>query len=179
MIRCLVSWLRRRPADPSAFGYGRAFRPLAHVLLAMSIVEGLVVEFVLAAVLPGTFWPWLMLALHVYALLWLLGLLASLTTRPHVLGPDALVLRDSAFSELTIPLSAITSVTATAKPNVLRSGLKVDGDTALYAYGDANIAVHIDPVDDPRLDGVRHLHITVDEPNRFLAAQRKTVPASD
>jgi len=170
MIRCLFARVFRRPDDPSGFGYGRGFRPLAYVLIAMSIVEGLVVEFVLAAVLPGTFWPWLLLALHVYAVLWLFGLLASLTTRPHVFGPDALVLRDSTFSELTIPVAAITSVTAIAKPNVLRSGLKVDGDTALYAYGDANIAVHIDPVDDPRLAGVRHLHITVDEPRRFLDA---------
>ena len=140
----------------------------------MSIVEGLVVELVLAAVLPGTFWPWLLLALHVYGVLWILGLLASLTTHPHLLGPDALVLRDSAVGELTIPLSAITSVTAAAKPNTMRSGLKIDGDTALYAYGDANIAVHIDPVADPRLTGVRHLHITVDDPRRFLeAAQRQ------
>ncbi|QUQ62434.1 hypothetical protein [Kutzneria sp. CA-103260] len=173
MIRCLVAWALRRPEDPSAFAYGRGFRPLVHVLLAMSIVEGLVVEFVLGAVLPGTFWPWLLLALHVYGVLWILGLLASLTTRPHQLLPDALVLRDSTFSELTIPLSAITSVKPHARPNILRSGLKVDGDTALYAYGDANIAVHIDPVDDPRLAGVRHLHITVDEPRRFLAAMER------
>ncbi len=170
MIRCLFTWLFHRGSTGEAFGYGRSFRPLVYVLLVMSIVEGLVVEFVLAAVLPGTFWPWLLLALHLYGVLWILGLLASLTTRPHLLGPDSLVLRDSAFSELTIPLSAVTSITAVARPNTLRSGLKVDGDTALYAYGDANIAVHLDPVDDPRLTGVRHLHLTMDEPRRFLDA---------
>ena len=172
MIRSLFTWLRRRPADPAAFGYGRSFRPLVYVLLVMTFVEGLVVELVLSFLLHGTFWPWLLLALHGYALLWVLGLLASLTTRPHLLRDETLLLRDSAFSELEIPLAAITSVTPVGRPNILRSGLKVDGDTALYAYGDANIAVHLETVDNPRLAGVRHLHITVDEPQRFLAAFR-------
>ncbi|GAA3432955.1 hypothetical protein [Kutzneria kofuensis] len=168
MIRCLLAWLFRRYSP--GFGYGRGFRPIVWVLVVLTIVEGCVVELVLAFILPGTLWPVLLLALHVYALLWVLGLLASLTTRPHVLGPDTLVLRDSVFTELTIPLAAITSFSPVARPGLLRSGLKIDGDTALFAYGDANLAVHISPVDDPRLAGVRHLHITVDDRDRFLAA---------
>jgi hypothetical protein len=172
MIRCLFDRLFRRHDDLRAFGYARAFRPLVHVALALTIVEGVVVELVVAFILAGTFWPWLLLALHVYGLLWVLGLLASLTTRPHLLTTDTLLLRDSAFTELAIPRSAIVSVTPASVPNLARSGLKLDGDTALFAYGDANLAVHIDPVPDPRLAGVRRLHITVDDRDRFLALAR-------
>ena len=172
MIRCLFAWFHRREPDLRAFGYGRGVRPLVHVLLALTIVEGLVVEVVLAVLLHGTFWPWLLLAAHIYGLLWILGLLASFTVRPHLLGPDTLLLRDSAFTELAIPLSAITSVMPVNRANVFRSGLQVDGDTALLAYGDANVALRLDPVGDPRLAGVATLHITVDARERFLAAWR-------
>lgn len=171
MIGCLFALLFRRYSP--GFTYGRNFRPIVWVLAVLTIVEGVVVELVLAFALPG-FWPLFALALHVYGLLWVFGLLASLTTRPHLLHSDVLVLQDGAFSRLTIPLSAITSVTSINRPGSLRSGLKVEGDTALFAYGDANIAINIDPVADHRLTGVRHLHITVDEPSRFLAAMEES-----
>jgi hypothetical protein len=168
VILCLLALLFRRYS--SGFGYGRMFRPIVWVLVALTIVEGCVAELVLGFILAGTFWPWLLLGLHVYGLLWLVGLLASLTTRPHVLRSDVLVLRDSVFTEISIPLSAITSFSPISRPGILRSGLKVDGDTALLAYGDANVAVHISSVDDRRLAGVRQLHITVDDRDAFLAA---------
>ncbi|MFC0545811.1 hypothetical protein [Kutzneria chonburiensis] len=168
MIRCLVEWLFRRRS--LGFHYGRSFRPIILVLLVLTIVEGVIAELVLGYLLAGTFWPWLTLALHVYGLLWVLGVLASLEVRPHVIEDDALVLRDSAFSQLSIPLSAVRSFSKISRAGVLRSGLKVQGDVAMFAYGDANITVHIEPVDDPRLAGVRQIQFTVDDRESFLAA---------
>jgi hypothetical protein len=168
VIRCLVESLFRRRSP--GFHYGRSFRPIVWVALVLTIVEGVIAELVLGYLLAGTFWPWLTLALHAYGLLWVLGLLASLEVRPHVVGNGALVLRDSAFSHLSIPLAAVRSFSKISRAGVLRSGLKVEGDVAMFAYGDANVAVHIDPVDDPRLAGVRQIQFTVDDRDRFLAA---------
>lgn len=168
MIRCLVEWLCRR--RPAGFQYGRSFRPVVWVLLVLTIVEGAIAELTLGYLLAGTFWPWATLGLHVYGLLWVLGLLASLEVRPHVVEDGALVLRDSVFGELCVPLTAVRSFSAISQAGMLRSGLKVEGDVATFAYGDANVAVDIDVVDDPRLAGVRQIRFTVDDRERFLAA---------
>lgn len=167
----LLRWILRRHdgRQPLAFGYGRSLRPLLFVLLALTIVEGGVLEFVLSVLLPGTSWPWVSFALHDYALLWILGLIASLTTRPHLLGPDTLRLRDTVFTEIVLPLAAIVSVTPARRSGFGRTGLKVDGDTAVFTHGDTTITLHLDPaaVTDPRLAGVTRLDITVDDPARF------------
>jgi len=176
---CLMRWLfgRHEGRSAQAHPYGRSLRPLLIVLLALVIVEGGLVEGVLALLAPRTPWPWLVLVLHVYALVWIAGLMASLRTRPHLLNSGELRLRDSVFTEIVVPLAAITGARATRRQTAARSGFLLDsaGAAATLAYGEATVTVMLDPdypidVDGTSVAGLKCLHITVDDTGRFLQA---------
>lgn len=75
--------------------------------------------------------------------MWLMGLLASMYTRPHLLTDTGLVVRDSVFNELSVPYDAILRVAQVDHPNSGRSGLKLSpaDRTAVMAYGIANVEI--------------------------------------
>lgn len=173
---CLLRWVTRRGPAGHTFGYGRAMRPLLWVSLVLVIVEGVVVEMILAAVLgTGSPWVWLALGLHCYGLVWLGGFLGSLRVLPHEVDGYRVRLRDSVFTEISIPLTAVVSVAEHLCPNQGRSGLRVDqAGHALLAYGDATVRLHLTPEAGALIAGnpaghLRTLDVTVDEPAEFAA----------
>lgn len=179
LLACLARWVsgRYEGTSPDAFSYDRGIRPLLGAVLVLVACEGAVVDALLAVLLPGTPWVWVALGLHLYALVWMVGFLASMVTRPHLLRPAALVVRDGIFAELVIPYAALAGARVARRPNFGRSGFKVDPHTgdALLAVGDANVAmdlVRTRPVPPPRAGpplAMRTLRITVDEPAAFVA----------
>jgi hypothetical protein len=70
-------------------------RPILQIVLVLLLVEGAIVETVLALILGHSAWVWIALALHLYAMLWIAGLIASLHVLPHLVGKPSLQLRDS------------------------------------------------------------------------------------
>ena len=144
------------------------------------VCEGVVLDTLLVFLLPGTPWAWAALGVHLYALVWLAGFVASMVTRPHRLSTDALVARDGIFTELVIPYTAIEGVRIARHPHFGRSGSKVDPHTgdALLAIGDANVVLDLDPTRPVRstqtghLLALRTLRITADEPAAFVAGLR-------
>lgn len=177
---CLLRWATGRHEGrlPGSFSYGKNLRPLLRAVLGLVVLEGAVVEALLAVMLPHAPWVWIALGVHCYALVWLAGFYASLVTRPHRLSSDGLVVRDGIFTELAIPYRAIAAARVTQSSNFGRSGLKVDPTTgiATLAYGDANVALdlHLDqPIPVVSRRTALHLailHITVDDPPRFVTA---------
>ncbi|GLY66681.1 hypothetical protein [Amycolatopsis taiwanensis] len=175
---CLLRWITRRHDGRStnAYTYGRNLRLMLFALLSLSVLEGAVVEVVLGVLLPGTPWPWVVLGLHAYALVWIAGLATSLHTRPHLLEDGQLRLRDSVFAEITIPVSAIIGARPVRRPGPLRSGLRSDPSdgTGTLAYGETTIALALDPDQPlytegrPAITGLTVLHITADDPGRLL-----------
>jgi hypothetical protein len=174
---CLVEWITRRRPPERVFEYGASLRPIMRIVLGLLVIEGLVVEAVLAAVLGhDNPWVWVALGLHVYGLIWIGGFLSSLSVLPHQVGPTALVLRDSVFTVINIPLTAIASMTERRRGHSGRSGFTVDDGTGLLAYGDATVRIVLHPDSKvrvgtrPALAGLRRIDLTADNPTAFVRA---------
>lgn len=189
LFGCLLGWPRahrRRNAVPDGqeFRYDASLRPILWMAFGLVILEGAVLDLVLAAALPGSIWVWVVLGLHVYGAIWLLGMLASLATRPHLLTDHALILRDSILAEVVIEYDAILGAAVSRHSNFGRSGFTVDDaeQTALLAYGDATVALTLDPavpvyVGDGDAIALRTLRLTADEPSELLhALEARGVP---
>lgn len=179
LVACIGAWVRDAFGEAAgrdeSFRYGAQLRLFVGMLVPLVLVEGAVVDFILAVTIPGSPWIWVTLGLHVYGAVWLLGLLASMSTRPHLLTDTSLLIRDSIFNEVSVPYAAIVEVTQTHHLNLGRSGLKLepDNETATLAYGEANIEIRLDPsvpIGLPRdaTSPVRTLHISADEPVAFI-----------
>lgn len=180
---CLVRWLGRRRPVGTTFGYGAALRPLLLIVLWMVIMEGIVVEAVLVAVLGHTSpWVWIALGLHVYGLIWIGGFLGSLRVLPHELDEQSLRLRDSVFAVYTVPLMGIASVVRRTRTRTGRSGFVVEDGAAVLAYGDTTVRVVLTPAavisagSEPVKDPVRTIDLTVDEPEVFVTALSTALP---
>ena len=100
MLSSLVLLLRGRrngvPPGAVALPYDRALRPMAWLLLGVSVVELVVVELVV---------PWpaarlVLLLLGLWSLLFVAGMAAAWVVRPHVLTPEVLRLRSGTWADV-------------------------------------------------------------------------------
>jgi len=167
-VLALVRWIGRRV--PAGFTYHRGMRRMVGLLAVGVLAEGVIVDLLLAAILPGTPWPWIVLALHVWAAVELTGVYAGLATRPHLLDDETLLLRDGHGPEIRVPLADIVSVRRIDEPVGGRSGLVVDGGRATLAHSRATVQLRVDPAIDVGEGTVRTVRLTADEPDRLLAA---------
>lgn len=93
----------RRPKVPlgaTAFTYHQLVMPLLTVFIVVSAIELIVVDLLVRR------WEGVrvtMLALGIWGLVWMFGLMLGFLTRPHAVGPEGIRLRCGA--ELDIPLS--------------------------------------------------------------------------
>ena len=106
-----VDFLRVTPAD-NEFGYHNRsiLRAILPLVIVTSPVELLVVHLLASAFSPWGWVKWTLLALGLYAILWLLGFYASLVTLPHSLQEGGIQLRYGAFADGFIPYRKIASV---------------------------------------------------------------------
>lgn len=172
---CLARWATGRYPHDAGFRYDRGLRLLIHAVIGLLVIEGAIVDLVLEVALPGTVWVWVWLGVHVYALLSLLGLLASWAVRPHLLDEHALRLRDGIVGELVIPYARITDARPARRSHVGRSGLKITGASGLLAFGDTTVELTLDPDGSVALTS---LAITVDTPHEFVDALRESIAAA-
>lgn len=178
----VVPFRRRLPAE--AFTYGRSMRPMLIIAIVVVAVEMVIAELVLFAILGHSSWVWLMLALHLYGLVWLGGFLASFTVMPHVVTSRQIVLRDSVMNVMTIPRTAVTTARPATTPNVGRSGLKVDEQrrSAIFAHGDATVRLQLRSEAVLDVNGAEYrpvfdvLMVTADDAKAFVAEIERTAP---
>jgi hypothetical protein len=76
----LARWPRHRRPGRGEFSYGHDLRPLLAMVVGLLVLEGVIIEFVVAAVFGHGWWLWVLAAVHLCALCWILGILASLRT---------------------------------------------------------------------------------------------------
>jgi len=110
MWRSLFRWLLRRPVvdDPAEVPFSSAatVTPILVAFIALSAVEVPILHLILP-------WPTvrvISLALGFYGLLWMIGLLAAVRTRPHTVGPEGLRIRTGMAIDFTLPWDAIEDV---------------------------------------------------------------------
>ena len=141
LYRSLARWVARRPDVPQGstpIGYSRLVAPMMWLWIFGSTVEVVVVEVVLRHIDQ----PWAaairvpLLVLGIWGVAWMLGMLASLRVRPHLLTDTELRARSGARTWLAVPLAAVESTRSAEHelPGVIRS-LHVDDDLALVGTG--------------------------------------------
>lgn len=130
LYRALLRWVTRRPEVPAGtvpIGYSGLVAPMLWLWIFGSAVEVVVLDVLLSRWWTPVRIP--LLVVGVWGLLWMLGLLAAYRTRPHVLGEDALEVRDGLHARVVVPLSRISTIRSADHdlPGLLTS-VHVEGD---------------------------------------------------
>ncbi len=180
MWRSLFQWLRRAPLDlapgEQAFTHHRIVNPILGAFIGMSIVEIPILDVIVSHVIP---WPparWITLALSLWGLLWMLGLLAAMRRTPHVVGPAGIRARTALGVDITVPWEQITTVTRSVRPLPSSKSIQVeDGALHLVAGSETNVDIHLrSPVALPLPAGagppVTQLRLHADDEKAFVAA---------
>ncbi|MDQ3029382.1 MAG: hypothetical protein M3R09_05000 [Actinomycetota bacterium] len=108
--RSIWRFASRRPRVPrgaAPFGYHGPVMPLLTVLIVVSAIELVVVDVLVRR------WPSVritMLALGVWGLVWMFGLLFGFLTRPHAVGPDGIRVRSGAEVDIALDWDEIEAV---------------------------------------------------------------------
>jgi hypothetical protein len=109
--RSLYRWTTRRPLGPDGtetFSYAGPVTPVICAFIGLSAIEIPVAHLLL---------PWqtaraVVLVVGIWGLTWMLGLLASLRTYPHVVGSSGLRIRYGTTVDIAIPWNAVASIGA-------------------------------------------------------------------
>ena len=169
----------RRPFVPRggrSFSYHRHELPLLIAFAGLGLVEIVVVHWLL---------PWpvariIALVVGVMGVLWVLGLVASLSTRPHFVTDRTLAVRVDAHTMIRVERSTITTV-AVRLNHIAEDGVQtvptVDGGGAFVSivrHGQTNVnvsLVHGTTLDVPGhgVQSVERLSFWVDEPDALRA----------
>jgi hypothetical protein len=179
VVRALWWAARRRsavgPADVP-LPYAGRFRLVLGALTVLGALETVVVH----VLLPWETARWVLLAVSVYALLWVLGSGLSLFQHPHLLHDDELVLRFGHVHGMTVPLAGLVGVRRSVEAEHQRTVVR-DGDRlVLSVMGDTDVELRFDPPvhvagqDEP----VARVAFWVDDPRAVVRLLRdRAVPA--
>ncbi|MGW7431000.1 hypothetical protein ACWGIN_15755 [Streptomyces sp. NPDC054861] len=158
LLASLGLWAARRragvrPGD-RVFPHARDQAALLYGFAFVCLVETVGMSYLLAD------WPVVhavVLVLDVYTVLFVLGLHAASVTRPHVLGPGTLRLRQAAHVDLLVPLDRIASV----RHELVFSHEKKEGELNLAVGSQTSLTLELtEPLDAPRfLGGPRAVRI--------------------
>jgi hypothetical protein len=141
------------------------------MVVGLLVLEGVIIEFVVAAVFGHGWWVWVLAAVHLYALCWILGILASLSALPHEVNERFIVVRDSIFGEYRLPLNQVSRAWVETTHNTGRSGVVVDPDTNVgrLCHGEGTVTIEFDHPVQMAGSSARQLAISVDTPAAFVA----------
>lgn len=174
----LYRWIFRRPVpiEPGAqrFTYHRAVNLILGAFLVVSAIEVPILHLML---------PWdgvrlTALAIGVYGLIWMVGLLATMRVHQHLVGPSGLRLRNSITLDLPLRWDQIAAI------DVRRRSLPPGGQTQLedgvLSLGMASqtsvdirlTAPLVVPVRKTRGQAVDQIRFHADEPEALVAAAR-------
>ncbi|GAA3996244.1 hypothetical protein GCM10022247_15240 [Allokutzneria multivorans] len=177
-FRALFLLLRGKkdvPEGGTAVGYSGESTTVLVALLVASLVEIVAVEFLV----PWATVRWILLVLSVYGVLWLLGHIASLITRPHVVSSETLLLRNGTGLAVSFPLAAVRAVRTERKGNHERQ-VAVVGEVLNIAAGDTTtVFVEFDPPQE--FDGrtVHGVRFHADDPRAAARLVRTSAPAPE
>ncbi|MFP1626492.1 hypothetical protein ACLB9X_15260 [Streptomyces sp. 5K101] len=124
LFRALWRWIRRKPDAPEGheiLTYGSEIKPIMWAMVFLVPLEILAVEFLV----PWTVVRIVLLVLSVYGTVWVLGFIAALSIRPHIVGDGKVVLRFAHFTQITIPLELVESVRP-ARHSGYRRAVQID-----------------------------------------------------
>lgn len=172
----------RVPLGASAFTYDRPTRTILIIFLVLSAVEIPVVDLLVHGI-PALRWP--LLALGIWGVLTMLGMLLGNLTRPHAVGPDGMRVRHGGEVDIDLPWDVIASVERRrhALPGAPQLSVTGSGDEqvlnqVIQDFSSIEIALEAPtPIDLPQGSvTVSAVRISVDDPEAFLDAVRTHIP---
>lgn len=180
----LARWISRRPSVPDGYrpvGYAQAVTPVISLWIFASAMEVPLFHVLV---------PWHSvritgLALGIWGLIWMFGLLASLRVYPHLLNDSALRVRNGPSIDIVVPWDAIESLTARRAdlPSSARAFQpeQTDDGTHLRIGVSGQVNVHAqlsEPHDVHTPHGpltIVELSFLVDDPRAFVKQAREYV----
>ncbi|MGY1820721.1 hypothetical protein [Geodermatophilus sp. SYSU D00079] len=128
-------------AGEVALPYAGRFGLVVGVLCVLGGLETVVVH----VLLPWETARWVLLAVSVYALVWMVGFALSLRQHPHVVRDGELVLRSGHLQRVSVPLAALVAVRRAVETGHRRTVVR-DGDRlAVSVMGDTDVELRFDP----------------------------------
>jgi hypothetical protein len=144
VVRALWWAVRRRSAvgpDDVPLPYGGRFGLVLGAVTALGVLEAAVVH----VLLPWQTARWVLLAVSVYALVWVLGSGLSLFQHPHVLRDGELVLRSGHLHSIAVPLAGLVSVRRSVESEHRRTVVRDGARLVLSVMGDTDVELRFDP----------------------------------
>ncbi|MGY1591042.1 hypothetical protein ACI79D_03595 [Geodermatophilus sp. SYSU D00708] len=144
LFRAMWWAVRRRRsvgAGDTPLPYAGRFGLVVAVICFLGALETVVVH----VLLPWETVRWVLLAVSVYALVWMVGFGLSLRQHPHLVGEEVLVLRFGHFRSVTVPLAGVVAVRRRVETGHRRT-VVCDGDRLVVSVmGDTNVELRVDP----------------------------------
>lgn len=171
----------RVPAGTTGFPYHQPILAVLIVIIVVSAVEVVVVDLIVHP------WPILripLLVLGIWSVVWMLGMLFGVLTRPHVVGPDGIRARYTAETDIPLAwddISTLTRRTRTKQDGERAVTQDANGDRTLRLWisNETNIEIELEhptPLRTPRgTQIVRRVAIWADDPVAFMAEVRRLV----
>lgn len=177
-----ISGRPRVPRGASGFTYDRPVRTILIVFLVLSAVETPIIDLLVHGI-PWLRWP--LMALGVWGVLTMLGMLLGYLTRPHAVGPDGIRVRHGGEVDIDLPWDVIASVrrrrhSLSGAPQLSLTGSGDEQALNHVIQDHAEIEITLErptllqlPQGDVTVSTVR---ISVDDPAGFLDAVRTHIP---
>jgi hypothetical protein len=180
----LARWIGRRPDVPGGatpLTYGRLVTPIMWLFVWGSTLEVVAVDLVVHH-LGWTAVRVPLLLVGVWSVVWMVGLLAAVRTRPHVVTADRVLLRAGLTAEVVLPVSSVTGVAI--REHGLSSSMRtvevLDGRLLVGVSGRTNLVLLLDgptALTTPRGDvTVAEVGLWVDEPQQARDVLRRREP---
>jgi hypothetical protein len=192
MWRSMYQWARRKPLPlapgDEPFSYVGVVKPILSVFIGLSVVEIPILDLIIRNVVP---WPparWIMLVLSIWGLLWMLGLLASLTIHPHVVGDAGIRVRMSTGPDLTVPWEDVNTVSKSYRSMPSSKSVQIEDDRGrrvlhIVAASQTSVDVRLRrpttfPLPKGESEPVEELRLYADDPDAFVRKARALVGPS-
>lgn len=177
-----ITFRPRVPAGASAFSYDKPFRAALVAFLALSAIEIPVIDLITHP-WPAVRFP--LLALGIWGVLTMIGMLLSYLTRPHAVGPAGIRVRHGGTVDIDLPWEAIAAVARRRRSLLDSPALSLTGagdSQALNQVAQDGTDVDI-TLERPTLLSlpqgkvtVSVVRISVDDVDAFLDAVRTHIP---
>jgi len=181
--RSLFRWLLRRPGPvppTDRFGYDGAAAPLIWVFVGLSAVEIPILDLLL----PG-WWRLVGLAVGLWALLWMLGLLGTVKTHPHLVDLDGIRIRYGSTLDIPVPWDLVDSVAIARHQVAGTATVQMDGSVLIVAVtSQTNVELAftepvVVAVPKTRGEPISAVRFYADDPVALLGRVRSWVDAAD
>ena len=189
MWRSLFAWVSRRPPKLGAgdvpFSYLGVVKPILGIFIGLSVVEIPILDLIIRKVVPWEPARWIMLAISIWGLLWMLGLYASLKLNPHVVGERSIRVRMGATGEIVLPWADVEAVSKRYRTLPSSKSVQLEDDALhLVAASQTSVDVRLVrpmtfTVPKGETEPVREVRLYVDDPDGFVRQARDVKASAD